>query len=93
MSSLIIFAKQRCLQRRLRALQAAIKQQRQASSQHDRRGRAPQAPRVPPVSLQVPTYCIWGANTGVGKTLISAGLARASVADQVRPRAGNIFTP
>lgn len=28
------------------------------------------------VSLSVPTYMVWGANTGVGKTLVSAALAR-----------------
>jgi hypothetical protein len=85
MPSLIILARQRGLQRRLCALQAAF-QRRQASSQHERRDNrgAQEPPRVPPISLQVPTYCIWGANTGVGKTLISAGLARAAVANQVR---------
>ncbi|KAL6774602.1 BIO1 [Auxenochlorella protothecoides x Auxenochlorella symbiontica] len=29
------------------------------------------------ISLGFPTLCIWGANTGVGKTLVSAGLAAA----------------
>ena len=28
------------------------------------------------VTLSVPTYMVWGANTGIGKTLISAALAR-----------------
>ena len=30
------------------------------------------------VSLETPAFCVWGANTGVGKTLVSAGLAQAS---------------
>lgn len=34
--------------------------------------------------LAFPTVCIWGANRGVGKTLVSAGLARAAAAQQVR---------
>lgn len=29
------------------------------------------------LSLRSPTYMIWGANTGVGKTLVAAGLASA----------------
>ena len=32
--------------------------------------------RLDHVSLSVPTFMVWGANTGVGKTLISAALAR-----------------
>lgn len=36
------------------------------------------------IPLAFPTVCIWGANTGVGKTLVSAGLARAAAAQQVR---------
>ena len=27
-----------------------------------------------------PTFAVWGSNTGVGKTLVSAGLARAAAA-------------
>lgn len=38
------------------------------------------------VSLELPTYMIWGANTGVGKTLVSAGLAASAAADQVNSR-------
>lgn len=34
-------------------------------------------------SLRVPTYMVWGADTDVGKTLISAGLAHSSAASQV----------
>lgn len=34
--------------------------------------------------LDVPSVCVWGANTGVGKTLISAGLARAALRNGVR---------
>jgi dethiobiotin synthetase len=30
------------------------------------------------VPLAGPTVCIWGANTGVGKTIVSAGLAHAA---------------
>lgn len=29
------------------------------------------------VPLNCPALCVWGANTGVGKTLVSAGLAAA----------------
>lgn len=29
--------------------------------------------------LKVAAYQIWGANTGIGKSLISAGLAKAAV--------------
>lgn len=29
----------------------------------------------PPLSLSSPSFTIWGANTGVGKTLVSAGLS------------------
>jgi hypothetical protein len=34
-------------------------------------------------SLRVPTYMVWGADTDVGKTLVSAGLAHASAVSQV----------
>ena len=30
-----------------------------------------------PIPLAVPAVCVWGSNTGVGKTLFSAGLAAA----------------
>jgi hypothetical protein len=33
--------------------------------------------------LHVPAYTIWGANTDVGKTLVSAGLCRAVVQSDV----------
>ena len=36
------------------------------------------------IPLEDPACIVWGANTGVGKTLISAGLARAAVRAQVR---------
>ena len=35
------------------------------------------------VNLSVPTFMVWGANTGVGKTLISAALARDASSKQV----------
>jgi hypothetical protein len=33
--------------------------------------------------LAFPSVCVWGANTGVGKTLVSAGLARAAALAKV----------
>ena len=33
--------------------------------------------------LDVPAVCVWGANTGVGKTLFSAGLALAALRNGV----------
>lgn len=39
------------------------------------------------VPLTHPAVCVWGANTGVGKTLVSAGLVAAAVRNQVRLRA------
>ena len=35
------------------------------------------------VSLALPTFMVWGANTGVGKTLISAALAREASSNNV----------
>jgi hypothetical protein len=35
------------------------------------------------VPLTHPSVCIWGANTNVGKTLVSAGLVAAAVRNQV----------
>lgn len=35
------------------------------------------------LSLSVPTFMVWGANTGVGKTLISAALARNALIEKV----------
>lgn len=42
------------------------------------------------VSLEVPTFMVWGANTDVGKTLVSAGLAAAAVRAQARPKPSNM---
>ena len=30
------------------------------------------------LSLETPVFCMWGANTGVGKTLVSAGIAASA---------------
>ena len=38
----------------------------------------------PTVSLAVPTFMVWGADTGVGKTLVSAALAAAAARASVR---------
>ena len=35
------------------------------------------------ISLALPTFMVWGANTGVGKTLISAALAREASLKEV----------
>jgi hypothetical protein len=35
------------------------------------------------VPLTFPSVCIWGANTNVGKTLVSAGLVAAAVRNKV----------
>ena len=35
------------------------------------------------VPIELPSVCVWGANTAVGKTLISAGLVAAAVRNQV----------
>ena len=43
----------------------------------------PHDPRNASVSLASPVFGVWGANTGVGKTLISAGLANAFLQQQV----------
>lgn len=51
---------------------------RQEDAQHD-----PHDPRNTTVSLSSPVFGVWGANTGVGKTLISAGLASAFARQQV----------
>lgn len=40
-------------------------------------------PRNASVSLASPVFGVWGSNTGVGKTLISAGLANAFLQQQV----------
>lgn len=39
--------------------------------------------------LSPPAVCVWGANTGVGKTLVSAGLARAAALAQVHDDGSN----
>lgn len=41
-------------------------------------------PRNTTVSLNHPIFTVWGANTGVGKTLVSAGLAAAFARQQVQ---------
>ncbi len=41
--------------------------------------------RPPAVDLSVAIYMVWGADTDVGKTLISAGLADAAARASVRP--------
>ncbi|PNH07173.1 Bifunctional dethiobiotin synthetase/7,8-diamino-pelargonic acid aminotransferase, mitochondrial [Tetrabaena socialis] len=47
------------------------------------RGAAPRRPfAADPLPLAVPVYSIWGANTNVGKTLVSVGLAHAAAAAQ-----------
>ena len=43
------------------------------------------------VSLAVPTFMVWGANTDVGKTLVSAGLAAAAVRAQARPKTSTVL--
>ncbi|KAK9275394.1 hypothetical protein L1049_022658 [Liquidambar formosana] len=44
---------------------------------------SPPPPPPPPPTLELPlchpTYIIWGSNTGIGKTLVSTGLAAASI--------------
>ena len=39
-----------------------------------------------PLTMRLPTVCVWGANTGVGKTLFSAGLAAACERAKVSTR-------
>ena len=51
---------------------------------HDPHGRHdPHHPLNTTISLASPVFGVWGANTGVGKTLISAGLASAFLQQQV----------
>ena len=38
------------------------------------------------ISLAVPSFVVWGANTGVGKTLVSAALAHEATAQKVWSR-------
>ena len=38
------------------------------------------------ISLAVPSFVVWGANTGVGKTLLSAALAHEATAQKVWSR-------
>lgn len=45
------------------------------------------------VSLAHPTFMVWGANTDVGKTLVSAGFAAAAVRAQVRLKLCVLPTP
>lgn len=42
------------------------------------------------LQLCIPAYFVWGANTAVGKTLISAGLAAAAVRMKVRGQVASI---
>lgn len=44
---------------------------------------APESAVADAAGLHVPAYTIWGANTDVGKTLVSAGLCRAVVHSNV----------
>jgi len=50
------------------------------------RPRGARAPAAMKLSLAVPTFGVWATNTGVGKTLVSAALARGVTAAQVRRR-------
>lgn len=43
-------------------------------------------PPLGPIPLAFPALCVWGSNTGVGKTLFSAGLAAAARRAGVRRR-------
>ena len=55
-----------------------------AGTAHQQSHDACMPPAVPEtVSLELPTYMIWGANTAVGKTLVSAGIAASAAADGV----------
>ncbi len=60
--------------RRLHAVSAAAALQSDAQSGADDRA----------ISLAFPTFMVWGANTDVGKTLVSAGLAAAAARGKVR---------
>lgn len=57
------------------------KQQRSSTSIQQARRSSSKARVDVPIGL--PSVCIWGANTGVGKTLISAGLVAAAVRNKV----------
>ena len=67
--------------RRLHASSAAS-----SAQQDDAHGRDDRA-----VSLAFPTFMVWGANTDVGKTLVSAGLAAAAARAQVCHSPGSAF--
>jgi hypothetical protein len=45
------------------------------------------------VSLEVPSFAVWGANTAVGKTLVSAGLCRAARSHGLQAGPGDDATP
>ena len=45
-------------------------------------------PPPPSLPLRSPTVAVWGADTGVGKTLVSAGLAAAAVGGRGRGQQG-----
>jgi hypothetical protein len=59
---------------------AVLLQQQQQQLLLSQRNTHSQANDVP---LTFPSVCIWGANTNVGKTLVSAGLVAAAVRNQV----------
>lgn len=67
---------------------AATKQQQQQwrSSSSSSNGSGSASADDGRLPLGFPTVCVWGANTGVGKTLVSAGLARAAALGQVSER-------
>ncbi|XP_047310957.1 bifunctional dethiobiotin synthetase/7,8-diamino-pelargonic acid aminotransferase, mitochondrial [Impatiens glandulifera] len=44
-------------------------------------------------SLSHPIYMIWGSNTGLGKTLVSAGLAASSILSPSSSSSSSSFTP
>lgn len=51
-------------------------------------GAAATEPSLGPIPLAFPALCVWGSNTGVGKTLFSAGLAAAARRAGVSRREG-----
>ena len=46
-----------------------------------------------PVGPSSPTFAVWGCNTGVGKSLVSAGLAAAAVRSGVRRKLAVLSHP
>lgn len=53
-------------------------------AQHSSAGGTPAGADPEPLTMRLPTMCVWGANTGVGKTLFSAGLGAACERNKVR---------